>query len=159
MYLAEDGSSLASGGEAHGTKLQCGNPRGMEKNWIAFSHENSLYYVYSIVPHVIVQVRMADGERVEQYETSSGDLTKLSKRVSAIRGSATAIRHSETEYLALLHTREPSVGYSTHAYTFEAKPPFAAKRISEKIPLQGGGRAFPSSLSLIHDKVLIWLWR
>ena len=155
MYLAEDGSSLASGGEAHGTKLNCGSSRGMEKNWIAFLHDDALYYVYSILPHVIVQVRTADGACVEQYETASGDMEELFKHVSAIRGSATAIRYSETEYLALLHTKEPSVGYSTHAYTFEAKPPFAVKRISKKIPLQGGGRAFPSSLSLIHDKVLI----
>jgi len=155
MYLAEDGPSLASGATAHGSKLQCGNPEGMEKNWIAFLHDDALYYVYSIVPHVIVQVRSADGACVNQYETTSRDLKKLSKTVSAIRGSATAVRYSETEYLALLHTTEPSVGYSTHLYTFEAQPPFAVKRVSKKLSLQGGGRAFPSSLSLIHDKVLI----
>ena len=155
MYLAEDGKTLASGDKAHGSRLQCGNPTGMEKNWIAFSHDDALYYVYSIEPHVIVQVRTADGKCVEQYKTSSGDMQELDTLVDAIRGSATAIRYSETEYLALLHTTEASVGYSTRAYTFEAKPPFAVRRISKKIPLQGGGRAFPSSLSLIHDKVLI----
>jgi hypothetical protein len=82
-------------------------------------------------------------------------MKELAKLVDAIRGSATAIQYSESEYLALLHTTEASTGYSTHAYTFEAKPPFAVRRISKKIPLQGGGRAFPSSLSLIRDKVLI----
>ena len=155
MFLAEEGTALASGDKAHGTRLQCGNPTGMEKNWIAFSHDGSLYYVYSVEPHVIVQVRTKDGKCVEQYKTSSGDMKELAKLVDAIRGSATAIRYSESEYLALLHTTEASTGYSTHAYTFEAKPPFAVRRISKKIPLQGGGRAFPSSLSLIHDKVLI----
>eukprot|EP00542_Grammatophora_oceanica_P010719 CAMPEP_0194043410 /NCGR_PEP_ID=MMETSP0009_2-20130614/15043_1 /TAXON_ID=210454 /ORGANISM="Grammatophora oceanica, Strain CCMP 410" /LENGTH=2015 /DNA_ID=CAMNT_0038687603 /DNA_START=1 /DNA_END=6048 /DNA_ORIENTATION=+ len=154
MYLAE-GGALASGGEAHASKLQCGQPKGSEKNWIAFLYNDSLYYVYSIEPHVIVQVRAADGACSELHETSSSEMKKLSGRVSAVRGSATALRYSETEYLALLHTREPTVGYSTHAYTFDAKPPFAVKRISKKIPLQGGGRAFPSSLSLVYDKVII----
>lgn len=155
MYLTDDGMSLASGGKAHGTRLHCGNPTDTEKNWIAFSHDDSLYYVYSIEPHVVVQVRTADGECVEQYKTSSGELSELAKVVDAVRGSATAIRYSDTEYLALLHTTEPSVGYSTRAYTFEAKPPFSVRRVSSKIPLQGGGRAFPSSLSVVEDKIII----
>mmetsp|Transcript_27935 Transcript_27935/g.41247 ORF Transcript_27935/g.41247 Transcript_27935/m.41247 type:complete len:1849 (+) Transcript_27935:56-5602(+) len=150
MYLSADGPALASEKKAQGVRLDCGNSQGMEKNWIAFYHDGNLYYVYSIEPHVVVNVRPSDGACVEQYSTSSKDLRRISLE---LRGSATAIRYSDTEYLALMHINDPTQGYSTMAYTFKAEPPFTVQRISKALPLHY--RAFASSLTVYKEKVLI----
>lgn len=153
MYLASDGQALALNEPAVGVRLQCGDPSTMEKNWIAFTYgEGHLYYVYTIEPHVVVHVREADGACVVQHETSSPQLEQVANQVSAIRGSATAVRYSQNEFLALFHTYKDGF-YSTSAYTFEARPPFAIKRISKPLPLHP--RAFASSLSVQSGKVII----
>jgi len=155
MYLARHGQNLVSNGNtALGVHLQCGSMTGNEKNWIAFTHgDGELYYIYTVEPHVVVHVREADGACVQQFETSSPDLASELARGNAVRGSATAVRYSEDEYLAVLHLFNGD--YTTMAYTFEARPPFAVKRISKPLPVQGGGRAFASSLALQGEKVLI----
>lgn len=153
MYLAPDGPSLVSQTMSQGVKLNCGDPYETEKNWIAFHHENKLYYIYSVEPHVVVHVRKEDGSCVKQYETSSTFMSQVAKRVFAVRGSATASQLNENEYLALMHTYDPSYGYDTVAYTFQAKPPFAVIRISKPLSLQRN--SFPSSLSITSNKILI----
>lgn len=154
MYLASDGPGLASGQKVPGVRLKCGDPKATEKNWIGFTHEGHLYYIYSVEPHVVVHARTADGACVQHYESSSKELAAIKKRGVAVRGSATAVRYSEREFLALLHTHGSS-GYSTLAYTFEASPPFRVLRVSTPLPLRGEGRAFASSLATVSDKVLI----
>jgi len=148
MYLVDDGAALETSEGAQGVRLDCGIVDGTEKNWIAFEYESKLYYIYSIEPHHrIVHVRPSDGACVELYSTEPFFLTKMKKQKElSFRGSATAIRYSYDEYLALLHTHHPSRGYTTMAYTFESKPPFAIQRISKPLPLHP--RAFASSLSL-----------
>jgi len=150
MYVAADGPSLASGEKAQGVRLDCGNSQGMEKNWIAFQHNGNLYYVYSVEPHIVVNVRTADGACVQQYSTSSKQLKRIRHE---LRGSATAIRYSDTEYLALFHTNAPGQGYATMAYTFQSEPPFAVQRISKVLPLHNF--AFASSLTVYNEKVMI----
>lgn len=156
MYLAAHGENLVSdGGTALGVHLQCGSPTDDEKNFIAFAHEDGeLYFIYTVEPHVIVHARQADGACARQYVTSSPDLASELAVGNDVRGSATALRYSEDEYLAILHVHNTG-GYTTMAYTFEAQPPFAVKRISKPLPLQGGKRAFASSLVLRDGKVLI----
>jgi peptidoglycan/LPS O-acetylase OafA/YrhL len=153
MYLATDGNALLSGEQALAVRLKCGNPKGMEKNWIAFRHEEKLYFVYSIEPHVIVNVRATDGACVEQYKTSSKQLKEVSQHVFAIRGSATAVRYSDGEFLAIFHTSGPLSGYSSCLYTFQAQPPFMVLRISKPLPLHM--HSFPSSLVVHSNKVLV----
>ena len=153
MYLAPDGPSLTSQSMSQGVKLNCGEPYETEKNWIAFHHEQKLYYIYTVEPHVVVHVRKEDGACVKQYETSSPFMSRVVKRVFAVRGSATASQLNENEYLALMHTYDPSHGYDTIAYTFSSKPPFAVLRISKPLPLQGN--SFPSSLSITSNKIIV----
>jgi len=155
MYLASKGPTLAALSPAAGVKLTCGSDEKWEKNWIAFTHEGKLYYIYTIEPHVVIHARASDGACVEQYKSSSSDLKELAWHVSAIRGSATAVRYSPEEYLALLHTYDASLGYTTLAYTFEAYPPFRVMRVSKPLSLQGGSLAFASSLVVQQGKVLI----
>jgi len=155
MHLASRGQALASGEKAPGVKLNCGHDDRPEKNWISFTYKEHLYYIYSIEPHVVVHVRISDGACVESYETSFSNLIELANQGVNIRGSATALRYSEDEYLALLHTYDSAMGYRTLAYTFEAEPPFRVRRVSKPLSLQGGGLAFASSLSLQGGKVLV----
>jgi len=150
MYLAADGPTLASGEKSQAVRVDCGKPEGTEKNWIAFHHDGNLYYVYSIEPHVVVHARKSDGACVEQYKTSSKYLRKIALE---LRGSATATRYSDTEYMAMMHTRDPVNGYTTVAYTFQSEPPFAIQRISKTLPLHS--RAFASSLTVYEGKILI----
>lgn len=153
MYVVANGSSLAGGSPSVGVRLDYGKREGMEKNWIAFRHEERLYFVYSVEPHVVVEVRAKDGAAAEKYTTSSPYLVGVSRHVEAIRGSATAVRYTDDEYLALFHTFVPSQGYSTSLYAFQAEPPFAVRRVSRPLPLSG--QSFASSLVLQDDKVII----
>ena len=103
--------------------------------------------------HVVVHVRKEDGACVKQYETSSPFMAQVANRVFAVRGSATASKLNENEYLALMHTYDPAYGYDTIAYTFQTKPPFSVLRISKPLPLQRN--SFPSSLTITSNKILI----
>jgi len=135
--------------EAQGVHLNCNNDnderRGDEKNWIGFTYgtNDQLYFVQSIQPHVVVQVRPKDGYCRFQYETSTEALLASPQ----LRGSATAVRYGENEYLAAFHTPPP---YRTVLYTFEARPPFRILRIARK-PLPLVGEAFVSSLQVVHN--------
>jgi hypothetical protein len=157
MYLAPDGQSLAQGDDAVANRLAFGEYTSDEKNWMAFTYENELYYIYSVEPHVIVKANAADGECERAYETSSDLFQQLSSRVS-LRGSGTALRYNEDEYIAILHTKEKSTsegGYATRAYKFEARPPFRIIGISKPLKLQSNELAFASSLTLVEDKVIV----
>lgn len=156
MYIAPGGEQLANGIASPAHRLSCGSMIDHEKNWIAFDYEDELYYVQNVQPHVVVKVNGDDGNCEKVYETSSSYLEALSHRVS-VRGSATAYRYSDDEYIALLHThddysREP---YTTRAYTFETHPPFRVLRVSKPLPLQSAGLAFASSLTLYQDKIMV----
>lgn len=156
MYFAPGGDQLAHGIDSAAHRLSCGSMVDHEKNWIAFEYENELYYVQNVQPHVVVKVNGEDGECEKVYESSNSYLESLSERVS-VRGSATAFRYSEDEYMALLHThdsysRDP---YTTRAYTFEAYPPFRVLRVSKPLKLQSSGLAFASSLTTYQDKIMV----
>ena len=145
---------------AVGVRLDCGKRTTAEKNWISFVYGDQLYYVYSIHPHVIVQVRAADGVCVEsRYSTSSYQpLARLSQHGGyQLHGSATAVMNNGT-YLALMHTIDNAGHYVTMAYRFEAHPPFAVVAVSRPLPLQGlGGVNFASGLLVPHGcrKVIV----
>ena len=150
MYFAADGVAMSRGKASVGVRLQYGNQTG--KNWIPFTHENRIYFIYSVEPHVVLEVRPADGAAAKKYETVSPYLAEVARHVSVIQGSATALRYNDDEYLALFHATT-SEGYSTAAYTFQASPPFAVQRVSKPLPLHN--HSYATSISLQADKVLI----
>jgi len=157
MYLAPEGETLAEGGHAVANRLAFGHYTSNEKNWMAFTYENELYYIYSVEPHVIVKANAMDGECESAYESSSDLFQQLSSRVS-LRGSGTALRYNDDEFIAILHTKEKSTsegGYATRAYKFEAHPPFSIIGISKPLKLQSNELAFASSLTLVEDKVIV----
>ncbi len=150
----------------HGVRLSCGEFDKSEKNWIGFTYGDQLLYVYSVYPHRVVQVREEDGacHMVGAWTTAYGPFLEATIEADAeIHGSGTATlmrdpRTGEARYVALLHflTRGEHV-YTTMAYTFESRPPFAVTAVSRPLPLQGSTRAFASGLLVLpeHDKVVI----
>ncbi len=133
MYVVPNGPNLALGQDVSANRLDCGHHTEDEKNWIAFTHENELHYIYEVEPHIVVKANAADGACEQVYNATSEPLQDLASRVS-VRGSATAVRYSDSEYVALLHTKEKSTsegGYTTRAYKFEARPPFRVIQVSK----------------------------
>jgi len=150
MYLAADGSSAWKGQDTVAMRLQCGYTRlYAEKNWIAFTLQDQLNFVYNIHPHIVVQARAADGACHRRYATSS--YTPLADVFSSteyrLSGSATATRWDAGNFVGLMHAKDVDGGhYNTFAYMFDAEPPFAVTRVSRPLPLQGNERAFASGL-------------
>jgi len=158
MYAASSaalGGHATLGGDATpksvGMRLDCGNFDRPEKNWIAFTHDDQLHFVYSIFPHVVVQARATDGACVQRYTSSS--YQPLAQLVETgdyrLHGSATAVLYKGA-YLALMHTLDTRGKYVTMAYKFEAKPPFKVTAVSRPLPLAGGNSTnFASGLLVL----------
>ena len=133
MYVAPNGPNLALGQDVSANRLDYGHHAEDEKNWIALPNENELHYIYMVEPHVVVKAHAADAACEQVYNTTSEQLQDLASHIS-VRGSATAVRYSDSEYVALLHTKEKSTsegGYTTRAYKFEARPPFRVIQVSK----------------------------
>jgi len=146
MYIAPDVRADFSPGGAGpsepvvGMRLECGEEFKPEKNWIGFTHEGQLHYVYQIHPnHEVVQARSSTGECSSVYTSRSyAPLAELADAGYKLHGSATAVPYNGTN-LALLHTVDAQGRYATMAYRFELKPPFAILAVSRPLPLQGLG--------------------
>ncbi len=97
-----------------------------EKNWQFFDHEGQLYSIYSVNPHVILHHH---GGRAENFAETPSPLNWPN---CYLRGGAPPVRVDD-EYYHFFHSvdvsRAPKV-YSMGLYTFEARPPFAVRRIA-----------------------------
>lgn len=108
-----------------------------EKNWAFFEHDGNLHCVYSDQP--TRRVLQFSGDRVvKEYETAGAVWPW-----GIVRGGAPPIADGDGQMLAIFHSSIPTeiaphfVRYYGAAYTFEAKPPFALRDISET-PLFAG---------------------
>ncbi len=99
------------------------NRNSWEKNWMPFEWGGELYAIYSVQPHVILQFREANVERV--YETGN----PMPWSWGELRGGCPPVRVGD-EYYHWAHARIPQDHglYSVALYTFEAKPPFRVTR-------------------------------
>jgi len=175
MYMASDIDVLRVSQTQVGHRLRCDLSGKAEKNWIPFTYQGKLHYVYSPLPHKVVAIDPSDGSCEQPYEeTVFEPLRRLQARRPdlAIRGSGQAVLVNDTRatprlqrphYLALLHISHPSTGeYNHFAYRFNAEPPFQVLQVSEQLPLQvaepdrgGIAFAFVSGLSLHGDTVVV----
>lgn len=104
--------------------------RGQEKNWMFFSHDGALHFVYSMNPHVVV--RVADGQF---RELSAGAGTpRLHWPHGTLSGGTPPVRVDD-RYVAFFHsyvtTPKRQRRYSMSAYTFRAEPPFELLEITD----------------------------
>lgn len=100
--------------------------KGNEKNWQFFDYENQLYAVYTIKPHVILQIDSNDAKEVyrtnDKWEWSGG----------MRRGGASPVRVGD-EYICFFHGKiMHNTTYNIGVYSFEAKPPFRITRFSKQ---------------------------
>ncbi|CAK9054524.1 Protein FAM3B [Durusdinium trenchii] len=158
--------------DAHGG-LTYGQTDVAEKNWIPFTYKDSVYFIYTPSPHVIVSTQM-DGTSEKVYSTTFRPLQRITQESPhvQIRGSAQAVFVNNSQatpslarphYLALLHLYDVSTGrYAHHAYRFGAEPPFMMLQMSSALPLteaasRPGGTpfAFASGLAVQGNTVVI----
>jgi peptidoglycan/LPS O-acetylase OafA/YrhL len=154
MFFAADGLSLARHDrDTPGVRLDCGYTRRDEKNWVAFTYNDQLHFVYSLHPHTIVSARALDGACEERWSTSGFKLFADLAMVPGFktRGSATAVHYRDGAYLALMHTADADGLYATFAYTFSDAPPFGVLAVSRPLPLQRSERAFASGLMYVPE--------
>lgn len=115
-----------------------------EKNWIWFNHAGAWHCQYSINPGDVFKVDGA-GNPIESWQTKEARhewTTGL-----PLRGGTPPILLQDTsEYLAFFHTaipwQKPKRRYFMGAYTFDAFPPFALRRITPTPLLVGSEHDF-----------------
>jgi peptidoglycan/LPS O-acetylase OafA/YrhL len=173
MYLSLDVNTLSLEEANTGKLLKCGRADRPEKNWIPFESKGSLYFVYSVLPHVVVET-FPNGECGRRYNSIFPPLAKIQAKSMnlAYRGSAQAIFVNDPKatpnlpqphFLALLHATNTSVRqYQHYAYRFSADPPFRILQVSSELPLQKlrpsvseAPIAFASGLARHRDEVII----
>lgn len=129
----------------------------VEKNWMPFFHNGTLYAVRYIQPHKIVHVNDFGISRAA-YETYSPLLDARFPGKELHGGPPILFLHDTVPpaYLGVLHyydidVRPPSEGttnptkvkrYRHFAYKMAAQPPFSILAVSAELPLQFSGDAF-----------------
>jgi hypothetical protein len=173
MYLATGVVPSDPNKGSIGVRLRCGETTRAEKNWIPFESNGQLYFVYSILPHVVVEVHL-DGMCGRKHYSNFAPLVRLQAKHPgwSFRGSAQAFyiddklatpNLPEPHFLALLHIVDPKTHrYAHFAYRFKPKPPFDILQVSAQLPLKaarsaegGEGFAYVSSLAVRHREVVI----
>lgn len=114
----------------------------MEKNWVPFSYTNGkgqseLYFVYSYSPHEIVRVQDPISGIIEHPispdATPKKGIAAWTKKWGHLSGGTPAIL-VDGEYVSFFHSRFRDSSYFWYvmgAITFDSKPPFALKKISQ----------------------------
>lgn len=173
MFVARGVDPESSMNQSYGIHMNCGHEDQAEKNWIPFQRDGRLHFVYSVLPHVVMEV-YADGGCGERYYSNFPPLVRLQQMQPgwAVRGSAQAVLVDDplatstlprAHYLGLLHIVDTKTHrYAHFAYRFSNKVPFEILQVSTQLPLLaaresngGAGFAFASGLAMRGQQVLI----
>ena len=97
-----------------------------QKNWNPFIYNNDLYFVYTVLPHKIVQVDLKSGRASIVYETTSNIFDDMLDDY-VIRGGSSYIIYKNnfigvSRGMKIKYVYDPE--YVSIIYGFEAKPPF-----------------------------------
>jgi hypothetical protein len=121
-----------------------------EKNWLVFAAADGLHAVYSIEPHVVIDITPtgAPAASAGHFTTSSGALAALAaQQRAALHGGANAVAAppallaalalpAGSRMLGAFHSLDARSGsYANYAYLFNAAPPFAVTHVSSPLPL------------------------
>ncbi len=105
LYLAEvDGDSLAARGAARPLLLD--DRQWQEKNWMIFDHAGDLWAVYTIAPHVILQLDLRDPAviRCRRRYVTEWDVSAYARRWGEPRGGSSPVRVGDAYYV-FFHSR------------------------------------------------------
>jgi len=177
MFITPFGTGWRKHDPLSPKRLEYGWTRIHEKNWVGFSYEGDMYFVYQIFPHTIVRAQSHSGEAERLYETSFGDFITLTRNLGdhiqgSLRGSASAVRIEGNQrttphlprahYLGLFHAQSTEGEYLHFAYRFSPSPPFEVLQVSRQLPLLGRPSstsrhpfAFATGLAVVDDVVLL----
>jgi predicted GH43/DUF377 family glycosyl hydrolase len=98
---------------------------GRQKNWMPFIHDEKLYFIAHVCPHVIYGVDWT-GEK-ESFIAHIVNWRHNWFLNEQLRGNTNAIMMEDGNYLCTFHTammKESHNFYDNGAYIFEGKPPF-----------------------------------
>jgi len=173
MYLSTGVNPMEPAIPNAAHRLSYGQTDVAEKNWIPFVYQESVYFIYTPLPHVVLSSQ-SDGQSEKVFSTTFRPLQRVVQENPhvRIRGSAQAVYVNNSQatpnlarphYLALLHIFDTSTGrYAHHAYRFGAEPPFMMLQLSSKLPLTeaaatpgGVPFAFASGLAVHSGTVVI----
>lgn len=109
------------------------NSFGQEKNWQFFSHDERLYFVYSVRPHVVVQLN--DDMTVARSWSTETDIAP------PVRGGTPPIREGD-HYVTFAHYHmnhaTAARRYVANAYRFEAAAPFRITGMTDPLITASG---------------------
>jgi hypothetical protein len=100
-----------------------------EKNWVPFSHDENLYYIYSLSPHRVLRVDLKT-EAVSLAYTTETPASKWQSDCH-LRLNAPPVLLPNGNYLSTYHVNNRRK-YYTGFYEFEGKPPFSVLRMSSE---------------------------
>ena len=123
----------------------------IEKNWLPFSADGKLLFVYSMNPHIILEVDPEAGVVTRKWLTAFKDspwpITGTSKLAGVHsgrdRGHFTHVDHLSTppvrlrngDYLSMFHSRQMTRGFDVDhwsgAYVFSGRPPYQVLAVSD----------------------------
>lgn len=119
----------------------CGTQKKHEKNWLWFLHDDLPHLLYHANNNEVVKC----GSNFMPVETFRTEWDSAIWSYGEIRGGTPPVRVGD-EYLTFFHSSSPWHGkkrqYHMGAYTFEAKAPFAIKKITIE-PLLSGSKYDP----------------
>ncbi len=143
IYLVEiDPDTLLARGPARELVLT-GPRRQVEKNWMLFAHDDDLWAIYSISPHVVLRVELGESGPIicRQVYCQEWNVTPYLKQFGEPRGGAPPVRVGD-EYVSFFHSsfrvrplrrlllrlqqkpRDKTLRYVGSLYGFAAEPPF-----------------------------------
>ena len=102
-------------------------PNSFEKNWMPFFYNGSLHMVYSVDPHIVMQVDSNSGTCTTLASTSCQRAHDM-----FLRGGALWPHPYKGYYFGVVHSAVP---YRSAIYAFDAHPPFFHQKNDELIHL------------------------
>jgi predicted GH43/DUF377 family glycosyl hydrolase len=117
---------------------------GRQKNWMPFVHEEKVYLIASVCPHIIYELSFYPKVTCKKvYETPWTCPWPIQM---GLRGNTNAILLDDGNYLATFHTSQYNGNvchYDNGCYIFEGKPPFKVLKCSNRTYLPADAAVQP----------------
>lgn len=105
---------------------------GRQKNWMPFVHDDKIFMISSVCPHVIYELTLKP--KVECKEVFKSEWNCPWPIKLDLRGNTNAVLLEDGNYLCTFHTAQHSNNichYDNGSYIFEGKPPFKVLKCSK----------------------------
>ena len=117
-----------------------------QKNWMPFVHDDKIYLIASILPHIIYEMTFNGDEVICEQKFETKWLNPWFFPKDFLRGNTNPVRLESGNYLGTFHTAVwsgPTCYYDNGCYLFEGKPPFKVIKCANKTYLPAEGAIEP----------------